>query len=256
MILRSRPEVQSIYKEMKRQGSGTFHDAVTKAIADDPHFREYVVQEVNDALGNFLSLSRAERSLLRRTVPFYAWMREITRISGRLAVDHPGRVLLLSQLAAATKDMHPDDIPSYMGGAVLADKAGWLGHLLGGRPGLTTALSLHSMSPYATIADEVQAARALVPGSNNYNVDEFAQNFNPAYSGLYNTFTHGNEQGNLIQRYATELLRSLPQSQLISPYPSSLYPGRGRVDIGARLAGSPVVYYDPYTASDQKAAGR
>lgn len=255
-VLRSSPEVKEIYRTMKREGSGDFHDAVTKAIEGDEHFREWVVQEVNDTLGNFLSLTRSERSALRRVVPFYAWMREITRLAGRMLVDHPGRVLLLSQLAQATSEMRPEELPNYMGGTVLAEKTGWLQRLIGGAPrGLEAALALHTMSPYSTLSDELSAASALLPGSTASNVREFAGNFNPAIAGLYSISAQGRE-GNLLSRYAEELVRSVPQSQLFFPYDSNLYPKRDRLDIAFKLLGSPKIQFDPAEASYQQFQGR
>jgi hypothetical protein len=256
MVLRASPEVKSIYKQMKRQGTNDFHAAVTKAIEGDPNFRDHVVREVNDALGNFLSLSRGERSILRRTVPFYAWMREISRISGRTLIDHPARVLFLQQMAQVSAEIQAQDIPSYMGGAVLADKAGWLGRLLGGdKEGLTSALSVHGMSPWATVGDIYQGARALGPGSNAYNVREFAGNFTPAIAGAYSIAARS-EQGNLLKRYAEELLRSFPQSQIIAPYDSPMYPQRGRVQNLLKNLGDVRVQFDPEEASYQRYLGR
>lgn len=256
-ILRSSPEVKAIYKTMKKQGSGTFHDAVTKAIADDPHFRDYVVREVNDALGNFLSLTRSERNALRKTVPFYAWLREISRITAHTLADRPGRVALLSQMAQVASEIQPQDVPRYMAGSVLGSKLGWLSRITGGdEGGLSTVLQLHGASPYGTVADLGYSLAALAPGSNKYNVRDFAGQFHPAIQAGYNVAAFGGE-GNLLGRYAEELAGSVPQYNLIQPRSSAITPTRDRLDILTKLLlANPKVLVDPYEASYQRSQGR
>jgi hypothetical protein len=264
-VLRGSDEVRDAYKTLREQGqSPTFREAVDKAIAGDEKFSDYVMTEVNQALGDFLSLSRHERGLIRRLIPFYAWMREITRITSRLVVDHPARVLMLQQLAEVASEIQPDEIPSYMRGAILTEKAGWVGKLLDSplvdrvSPGLTRALALHGASPYGTVTDVARGLGGLF-GGNKYERREFAGNFSPLINAALSAYSRpeGEPSRGLLADYGQELIGSVPQWQLVQPYPSYLYPDRSRTDLLLKiLLGDPRVRYDPDEAAYQKEVGR
>lgn len=264
-ILRSSDEVQDAFKQMIYQGeSPTFREAVDKAMAGDPNFRDYVSTEVNQALGDFLSLSRVERSAIRQAIPFYAWMREITRISARLAIDHPARVLMLQQMAQAASEIQAQDVPGYLKGMILTEKAGILGKIAealpGGQetPGLTSALNVHGMSPYGSIADMVRGVRALAPGANQYQRREFLGNLNPIFGAFTESFNRpeGEPTLGLVGDTVEGFARSIPQVQAAFPYPSNLYPDRTRADLIAKILGDYRVRYDPDEAAYQQSVGR
>ena len=53
------------------------------------------------SVGDFSNMTHIERSYIRRVVPFYAWIRHMSRVSTRLAFTHPGRAALALGLANA-----------------------------------------------------------------------------------------------------------------------------------------------------------
>lgn len=268
-VLRGSQEVQDAYRRIRQEGGDpSFKEAVERAYAGDPNFKDYVMTEVNQALGDFLSLSRTERSYIRQLVPFYAWMREISRIAGHLLIDHPLRLVVLNQLAQAASEIQAEEVPEYMRGAVLQEKAGWLGALMDKIPGGplspggegVAALNLHGASPYATVTDTARGLRALGPfGANQYDKREFLGNLNPLIGAAAESITRppSAPSRGLAPDVVEEFLRSIPQVQAIEPYPSKLQPDRTRADLIRRiLTGDPRIRYDPAVAEFQRAQGR
>ena len=98
---------------------------------------------MNDALGNFLSLTHAEQNSIRALIPFYAWYREITRIALKLPLDAPGRTLLVTQLGLAQPAQ--ENYPSYLRGDVPVGRLS--------PQGTQTLLALRSMNPFTTVED-------------------------------------------------------------------------------------------------------
>ena len=58
-----------------------------------------VVQEVLDELIDFNDLSQFERAAIRRVVPFYSWIKGITKATARLALNRPLKAAFLTEVA-------------------------------------------------------------------------------------------------------------------------------------------------------------
>lgn len=119
-----------------------------------------LVDDVNRSLGNFAQLGYVERNYIRRLVPFYSWFKTIAQITGRLALDHPGRLRflqLLDQLAADDPQIADlrDNMPTYLRGAIpLSDVEG----------GNQTLLSTMAVNPFETPLQLAEAGMSLAPG--------------------------------------------------------------------------------------------
>lgn len=61
--------------------------------------KEAAVRMSLDALGNFRKMSPFERQVVRRVIPFYAWLRHITTLAVRLPITNPVRVAWMLHLA-------------------------------------------------------------------------------------------------------------------------------------------------------------
>lgn len=76
------------------------HPALKALGADSAKIRkEAAVRMSLDALGNFRKMSPVERQVIRRAVPFYAWMKHITTLAVRLPLTNPVRVAWMLHLA-------------------------------------------------------------------------------------------------------------------------------------------------------------
>jgi len=92
----------------------TFAEDVARARAEAPDYYKGMTDDdvaVHAAMtlavrtqGDFLRMRPWERSLARRILPFYPWIKHITKLTGRLAADHPLRLLWTMRLGALMAD--------------------------------------------------------------------------------------------------------------------------------------------------------
>ncbi|MFA5052981.1 MAG: hypothetical protein WC565_02915 [Parcubacteria group bacterium] len=155
-LVKKSPEFKKVYKEMPAK-TRSIRAAEIKLLKQDRQFAERVSREVNDALGDYLSLSHFERTALRGVAPFYAWYRAISLVTLKMPLDVPGRTNLLTKLGQAGWDesvaqLGPDGIEDYLRALFLFDKP---------KGGKVKALSTQGMNPFLTVKQEAEAAQAL-----------------------------------------------------------------------------------------------
>lgn len=102
-----------------------------------------VDQAVRDSLkvaGNFQKMSKFERRVVRRVLPFYSWMRHITMLSADLAVNHPLRTAWTLHLWT----LFSDDDEDY------SDMGSMFGRI---QTGDNEYISLGNLMPFGTMLD-------------------------------------------------------------------------------------------------------
>jgi hypothetical protein len=86
---------------------------------------EHAVGMALQAMGDFNNMSRFERDVVRRIIPFYAWMRHITQASMKLAVEHPWRTAWMLHLSNLFNPAGQDQgVPEWLRGG-LGVGGGW-----------------------------------------------------------------------------------------------------------------------------------
>lgn len=234
-VLRGSSEVQTLYRAMPAQ-TRSWRRAMRQA-SRNPKLRRLVVREVNDALGDFLSLAPTERNALRNVVPFYAWYREITRIAVKLPLDAPGRTLIATRLAQVADEQNSEQLgplPSYLRGVVP------LGPPHGNEQ---RVLALQNANPFETLAQLAAATGGLIGAGN-------PERGGQQLVGLVSPFittpadyavmaSHGQATGGLGPAYR-DFAANLPEARLAVNPPSRLYPSRTRRDLITQFLGSPV----------------
>lgn len=103
------------------------------------------------AMGDFTKMSPFERRVVRRVVPFYAWLRHMSQLAVRLPIEHPLRTAWILSMSNTMNDQEAwaDLLPSYMQGFVP----------VGG--------------------DSVLGVNNFVPFSNPFAISQLGQNLNP-----------------------------------------------------------------------------
>lgn len=71
------------------------------------------LDEANYVLGDMVNMPAWQRKYMRTVYPFWPWMRHVALLSGRLAIDHPMRVLTMMRIGelVATEDEVPPWLP-------------------------------------------------------------------------------------------------------------------------------------------------
>lgn len=252
-FLRHQPEVRRILNTMPKQ-ERSFRAAAEKALNDHPDLRRLTVREVNDALGDYLSMSKFERDFVRQAVPFYGWFREITRITAKLAIDTPGRADLLAkvgQIGSEWANAQTGPLPSFL-----------QGFLPTGPQGETqTGLALRSTNPYTSFLDVAKSGLAFTPFASRSGASSLLGEINPFISGGFDYLSqvqHGNVKpgAGLLTAMAQPLSTQLPEVRLFTNPPSKLYPGRTREDLVRQFFGDPRRRLSPQQAYLYSAQGR
>jgi len=244
------PEVKRIFASLPKE-TRTMRQAMRLSLKGDHHLVEQVSKDVNDTLGDYLSLSATERNHIRSLIPFYAWYREITRIALRLPINYPGRTLIMSRIAQIGNEVSPQDVPLYLSG----------GYPLGGpqlqRPvptiGSPTRLqrivSLRSANPLSSVEDVMNAASALVSQPRATKMQALAGVTNPGLATVLQAMANPKRVGPIALAPFVNVAQNLPQYQLIHQRPSQIYPTRSWSDLLLQQLGIPIKTYDVDQAS-------
>jgi hypothetical protein len=240
-MLRKSPEARAIYKAMPAE-TKSWRTAMREA-AKDPKLARGVEREVNDALGSYLSLTAAERGVLRQVVPFYAWFREITRILLKTPFDAPLRANIafrVSRVQQERLDEMTGDLPSYMRGIMPLGPP---------RNGEQRAVFLQGAGPFGTVPQLARAAQyGLFGGGPQYQqgLSSAAGMINPVLGAAIRQRDEG-----LVSGVWEGILQQLPLSRAaFGKTDSTLYPNRTRADMWMRYFGYPVRTYDVSAAHE------
>jgi hypothetical protein len=106
-----------------------------------------IVRDVEFFIGNYRKFNKLERNWIKRVIPFYSWMRVISRLTFALPFRSPVRAAALTLLeTASTAGINPNDksLPYYARGAI--------------RPGGNIAVPTWGLNPWQTMAGAIVAA--------------------------------------------------------------------------------------------------
>lgn len=218
--LRKTPEFKQAARELSSSSfvaampsqTSDFEAAARKALADHPDLQRRVTSDVNDALGDFLSLSEFEKRTVRAAIPFYAWYRAITQIALKLPLDTPGRTAILARLGEVGSESTNDELgplPSYLQGAIP----------IGG----DRAIETQGLNPLATLTQVGDAARAVGPDASAEDVQALVDMLNPVFSGLAKEYArtqdasygrHGGSPYSVPGDVLSQIITQLPQFRL------------------------------------------
>lgn len=160
--LKRHPELKQHAERMGSENAYFERISSSKVLEKNPDVVEQVYNRVNDALGNYDSMTAFERGTMRTLLPFWAWYRAILGVSGKLAIEQPLKVNLLSRLGEIAVEANleeagfdKNDVPSSLLGFIpnRTDPDGR-------RRGFNTA----PINPFGTTGQIVEFLEALVPG--------------------------------------------------------------------------------------------
>ena len=253
--LREQPEVRAIYDAQK--GKKSWRAAMLQGVSENPELSRLAIQEMQHGLGNFITMSPFERNQLRQLVPFYGWLREITRIAARTIVDTPGRANVLYQLGQIGAAQSPSNVPSYLLGGIPVHVPSFLGGT--DVPGQQSVINTLPMNPYWTPVQIAQALEALGHPGSDPNVRNVASQLSPLLSPFF-SLNRKQKIGNWtvpLGLAPAQIVTDLPEYRAAFPTKSTLYPTRGLWDRWFQtFLGNPVRTYDTTDAATRGAAGQ
>jgi hypothetical protein len=88
---------------------------------------EEAIHSALNAAGDFSRMTSVERQVVKRALPFYSWLRHITKLTLRLPIEHPMRVVWALHLADwYAPEASKGDLPPHLIGAIPMGKDRWI----------------------------------------------------------------------------------------------------------------------------------
>jgi hypothetical protein len=218
------PTARKLMKQHKGDPDYTIHNAVQEVLAD-PKTMDRIERKVLDDLVDFDDLSRTERELVRRVLPFYSWTKGSGKIMVNLLMDRPLAVNVGVNLGLQyQEDLEKEfggEIPDYVKGAIPFGK----------REGSQQKIwSTNAINPFVTPADTLSQGIQLAtggPSSIQPGPDNALSGANPVIKGVLGAFGMpdpftGRRQEPGLKGFAQGFANSLPQVQgLARSYPKT-----------------------------------
>lgn len=185
-----------------------------KAAAENPaasprlaQLHEEMVQQVLDELIDFGNLSHFERSVIRRILPFYSWIKGIMLATARLGFHHPLKSAVLAQLGKRGAALN---MAAFGAGSSIIPGDYPLGPEKNGE---IRTLGTSGLNPWATVGQTVKGLGSI-GGMASGNADNPLFQMNPVAQGLVaaltkrDPFTGNALTGGQLQILLTQLLQA------------------------------------------------
>jgi hypothetical protein len=193
--------------EARREGFKTVKD-VERLLMDESQrdvlFR--IADRANSAIIDYSRLGRFERSVLRRVLYFYPWLKGATVYSAYALGEHPLQAMtagVLGQQAQAQSDATFGDLPSWAHGLFK----------VGERNGMPVTINPSNILPFTTGADIAQTLSGMIAGKTP-SAQNLEGNLSPAAAAFLSALTGRSSLGaQLPQRgFAEQFGRSLVEN--------------------------------------------
>jgi hypothetical protein len=144
-----------------------------------PGVANQAVEEANRTLGDYLHYTPAEEHL-RSIIPFYGWVRAITKIAILTAAETPGRTLLISRLGELAIQENEGKY-----GPLPYNLMGMIG-LSGVKNGEVTGIPTRGLNPASSFADVLKGVTGIASGNPGEGAAALAEiGPHPFLQGLY-----------------------------------------------------------------------
>lgn len=92
-------------------------DELLKNVIKDEKTLDAVMKEVDNTLGDYSNMTAVERRYIRKMIPFYSWLRTITRYTLSLAETNPIKADMVNKLSMILNEEN-EKLPEYQRGSV------------------------------------------------------------------------------------------------------------------------------------------
>ncbi len=142
-------------KMLKTAGQNiTKQEILLKEVLKDENILNHVIKNVDDTLGDYINMTATERRVIRKIVPFYSWLRTITRYTLSLAETNPFRADLANKISMVLAEEN-NNLPEYQRGSVTTE----FNSDITGKP---LRLNYEHSIPFSTFGDTVDNPVGLI----------------------------------------------------------------------------------------------
>lgn len=200
-------------RKVRSQNPGMSWEDAARFLWNDADLADEVTQRVLSDMIDFSDLSNFERTIVKRAIPFYSWMKGMSIRTARLAADQPWILAGGAQLSAEGRrdiERRYGKVPSFMQSAIGV--------------GGNNILATQGMNPFTTPSDVLgMTLGAFVPGRARGTQNPLAT-LNPVLKSPLQAmagtdFFYGRDldpkgETSLAQRFAEQAWASIPQSRI------------------------------------------
>lgn len=129
-------------------------DELLKGVLDNPEILDAVIKDVDNTLGDYINMTATERRVIRKVVPFYSWMRTITRYTLSLPESNPFRAGLAEKLNRVLYE-EDESLPEYQQGSIATK-------FKSERTGKPLRLNYEHSIPFSTFGETVDNPVGLI----------------------------------------------------------------------------------------------
>jgi hypothetical protein len=104
-------------KKYQKAHPGTSFEDAARALWENEDFADMVTQRVLDDMIDFTDMSDFERRAIKRAIPFYSWLRGISKRQARMLTDEPWKANVgahIGQLGAEQVEERYGNVPLFM----------------------------------------------------------------------------------------------------------------------------------------------
>jgi hypothetical protein len=206
----------------QRAHPGTSWEDAARALWQDERFADAITERVLADMIDFSDLSNFERRVIKRAIPFYAWMKGISKRTGRLILDDPVKAAAganIGRVGLTLNEEQYGELPHFLRGIVDI-------------PGIDDpdkVLVTQGLNPFMTPADvSAMLGGSILPGRHTGPQNPLAQ-VNPLLKApleaLANKdFFYGGEldregeERSFAQRAVAQFGQSIAQKRLVDEW--------------------------------------
>lgn len=208
---------------------------VAEQMLNNPTFKEQMIGKVNSIMNDYNALSKFERSIVRRVVPFWSWWKFVNIMFWTMPVKDPAMAQIIKQLGTAGQEiskqewqdngLNVKELPEWLRGSIVIDKIDddKILNLLNTRAlnPLSSAKEAPGLAPQIQIALERMTGRRFPTGTPFTSADEVERHgviVKRRGKGDYERISHPTPPP-----LSAHILRTLPQINMLE---ALLYPYR------------------------------
>jgi hypothetical protein len=156
-----RPAARELQKKWaKHRGEKLPLGDAIDMILQDERVRDHIIQKSIGDMVNFSDMSQVEKDWIRRVFPFWSWMSGITKRTGQLAINEPGKFNALTRVG--TYENQTNSVP----GESFLQSYAPLGKTNGD---LQKVVNTSGINPFASSADVLSMLNTVLPGGGGFS---------------------------------------------------------------------------------------
>ena len=161
--------LEKLHRQLARNGIDVDGLETLDGRIDDPKIAKAIEKAVGDTnfvLGNMANLAPFERRVMRQIMPFYPWLRHVSKLATGLALDHPLRLVFMMRIGSLAADGDMEDMPPFLRGSVQGPGGWWQTSFVNPLADVETLPALSPEGAMKALAPGIKVAASALTGAD------------------------------------------------------------------------------------------